>query len=715
MKNKWKIATFVAVDVVVLCFFGFYLVLNLKYKEGRESGDFSVRVLANDSSNSSGSNSTTITCGTNEHESNGSCVCDDGYVSSDGGCVCPEVDVRLESRCSGLYSSPGTPTSDGGNGKCGVEGTYDLHGGTLSKQECSASGFGSVSSGANCGTFTANSSSISGLSCSRTSTITYKVTNSCGNSKSATTSVKIMKGWSSGQKVEVNNPDNVPHPRQSAEDDSDNVAYEECTPSNGAPSVCTRYSRGCGKARLEPSCFEDENGFLWWDYDYKNSSKSLQQYNSQTGQYDAKKGYTKKPDIKKSECYTEFKCSTQYPKSASLETTCNSTGEFSTTDSKIKPYVKKCGVKKGSEIGEEFYRIECNETMKTGFNGPILNSDSYPNSFLYPGTAFKFNYVAKTKVSCEGKWHQKFYEAAKKYVTNYKHEKVKIELDKIGDNSVDDSILQKFSDSALKEGIGEIENSYKNWKLNYFRLGNKEKGVIYDQQPSVTGVKKDEYRFDGNKELGLDLMDGYKNEVDSCPPEGLVTHKNSENVNFTYQVAYTIRMQLPVLYYSGTNKNQYTTTETSGYKTLGRVFPISDIEDYANRNDYKYVVTISNLGLAHKWTNTETCGLTVKDKEIVFRAINLSDPFIQQLDSNHKIGENWKNSKFDFTNIIDKNTWSNASQFNEVRIDQTVGKLIKEELSKQYNSYLGSCATGTDKGTTPQICALYKQAIAGKG
>ena len=81
----------------------------------------------------------------------------------------------------------------------------------------------------------------------------------------------------------------------------------------------------------------------------------------------------------------------------------------------------------------------------------------------------------------------------------------------------------------------------------------------------------------------------------------------------------------------------------------------------------------------------------MKKKDIVFRQVNLSDPFIQKLaNSNHEIGRNWKNDKYDFTKVIDANIWNKSSQYNTVSIDQDIGKVIKAELSSQANSYIGS-------------------------
>ncbi len=684
MNKKWKKITFVVLDVVVLGFFGFYLALNLKYENDEvKSSDFAMKVLANDSSSDdSGSSSSTNNCtGYDQYQKpDGTCdTCGTGRSPNYNhtGCNCDSVSAPTLKKCGTISKNGDNPTN------CDVSDEEDVTC-TTGSPYVSVSGV------------TVTAGDVSSTNCKVNATISCRKKSpapsayNCSDSPASTTTVTVMVPWNTTSKEERVYYGGVVSQSEAEKDNYNKYHKAGCNPPEGGSEMCTIVVRGCGSEppKPQPACYkENSTGFLKWDYDYLNSSKSFQSYNTSTGKWEAKSGYTK-TTIQQEDCYTQFKCSTTYPGKDEKEASCNSTSEFTGS------YVKKCGIKNGDSIGDEFYRIDCKETMKTGFNGPILNDSSKPNSFMYPGTAFKFNYIAKTKIECEGKWHQDFYTKAESYVKDY------IDKKKFKSFHQEDS---GFFDSALA-GVQNVKESYRNWTLNYFNSSfSKETGVIKDQQPTVKGTSKDE------KEFTLEMADGSKTKVSSCGNE-----PNGKNENFTYKVAYTIKMQMPVVYYSDSQKPQYTTVATSGYTSIGRVFPISDIKEYAKRTDYKYNVTISNLGLGHKWVNKETCALGVKEKEIVFRSINLNDPFIQALDSNHEIGENWKNSKYDFTGIIDKNTWSNPSQFNTVTIDQQIGKLIKNELARQYSSYLGSCAKGTDQGKTPQLCALYKQAVAGK-
>ena len=666
MNLKWKRITFIAIDVIVLGFFGFYLALNLKYDDDSSNGDFALKVLDNNSN-------TEVKCGEHQYKTtSGTCVCKNGYTSSGGSCVCSKPNTPSGKGCGTISTNGSVPTT------CTFDqsDTYEI---TVT----SGSSVISVSNGE------IRPLAIKGSTCKVPFSVSIKDVHTCSDgdtaeSDTATITGEVMVPWSGGSQ---GSKCYKYISQATAETNNWSLYTPSCQkdPRCGEGTEwCEIKTRSCGTAPPVPlpHCYDTGYGLLEWALKETVVNNKVQS--------NMPKGWKIATDangqeITKDKCYTQFKCSTKYPGADDKETTCNATGGF-TGD-----YVKKCGIKKGDSIGDEFYRIDCKETMKTGFNGPIFDNES---SFMYPGTAFKFNYLAKTKVECTGVWHQEFYNAAERYVKNY------IDAKKIESFHQEDA---GFYGSALN-GVHAVRDSYRNWTLNYFGSSmNKETGVIYDVQPSIAGVSKDERKFTLEKSTDSEKV------VSSCGSE-----PNGKNVNFTYKVAYTIKMVLPIVYYSNSQQPEYSTTEAIGYEPLGRVFPISDIKNYANNSDYKYKVEVSNLGLGHKWTDKETCDIKMKEKEIVFRSINLTDPFIQQLDSDHQIGKNWKNEKYDFTGIIDDAIWSKSSQYNKVTINQEVGKLIKDELARQYNSYLGSCAKGTDKGLTPQLCTLYKQAVAGK-
>ena len=602
-----------------------------------------------------------------------------------------------------------------------------------------------------------------GSSCKRRVKITCTLENKCGNQNEASMYITIMTGWST--KGEPVNDVPADHPGRVMAEKQERSEYYYID-ENGQWFKYKR-SSPCGSASPTPTpyCMEDtRTGFLYWDYSAQdhpyNYDGKFQKYapyvvdEDGTGRdWVANSPYKYRDDIKTAKkCRTQFGCTNPiYPKaqtvpdpsSLSASSSCNEVNTITTinTDPNDK-YHKHCGVKGGDTIDDRIYSIDCEETMKTAFNGPVWDNK---NSFMYAGTGFKFNYQVKTKVECIGKWHEDFYTKAKTYAEDYldgkkTHHKYEhgVAQSCVKQEGIDEVAEKNWFDSAL-EGMTKIRKSYINWSLKSIYFSQTEaSGEIKDVQPNPTtaGRSKDEYSealelWDSSTGKKMSYNDTKEHPTSECyskTAQGNPTQKGDKGDspdNFSYQVAYTFNFRLPILYY--TKDRTYTTTECTNCQALGRIFPISENEDYAEKetpayvengdnkfvssSGYRYEVKIINLGLKHNWTNTESCDIKMKKKDVIFRSINLTDPFIQKLEaSNHEIGRNWKNDKYDFTKVIDVNTWNKSSQYNTVSIDQELGKLIKAELVNNSNSYLGACANQTSAGQTPQICALLKQA-----
>ena len=638
-------------------------------------------------------------CDTNCHSGTPyNCGCKDSSSKPDceftnGSCSCKTPSSpTLSDGCSGTYSQNGEGC------KMSLSGATEY--------KCSSS-HGNLASVDDNGNVTVVGTPKT-ANCKQNVTISCKAVNGCGkeSTTSSTGDILIMTPWpKTGTDETVGNPDLLKYTMEYSEEHGINVAYE-CAGGGDVPVTCKKYSRGgCGSNPPEPNpyCYEDTNtGFLYWDYNYK-TDRTYQRYVD--GTWVANSPYKYRKDIGSAKaCKTQFGCTLPtYPKDKKVTAECNTTSTISSSDQN---YHKHCGVKAGSTVDQRIYTIDCEETMKTAFNGPVWDNK---NSFMYAGTGFGFNYQVKTKVECEGKWHADFYALALKYTTDY--------LDKHGHTEgVSQDGVNDVADShwyaSAKTGMEDIKKSYQNWSLKsiYFSASKvAANGEIADDQSQVStseGRTKDEYK----EKLELET------EYNSTQPTSECYSKTSSGAptqsvpqDFTYKVAYTFNFRLPLLYYKP--NGGYTTEDCTNCGKLGRIFPISENDDYAGNSKYVYKVDINNLGMNHNWSNNEVCSISMKKKDIVFRQINLTDPFIQKLaNSDHKIGRNWQNNKYDFTDVIDPSIWSKNSQYNTITIDQETGKLIKAELSTNTNSYLGACSKGTATGQTPTICSLYKQA-----
>ena len=685
MKLNYKKLAFVALDIVVLGFFGLYLALNVKYRDDIKTADFRVQRLLDNTSGNTPTPKPKPAC-TSLSSSNG-CT---GSYSKDGTCSVSSIQ----------YGPSGCTSS--GTLSCTVSG----------------SGLGTCSISGSTATFTSTYTGSSSK-CKETATITIS-----NGSLSTTATATVYVPWGTSEKSEC-----IVKGSQISRTDAENKdmgKYHTSPDPNkycpGENNVGYKYvTRGCGKTPPVPQwhCYKDSNGFLWYALKEERKQDTAGEYyiqdNKPSGWTIAKDANGKEIDPK--QCYTKFKCSTNYASGRTVETACNGTheptSEPGTQSNELSGvYTKKCGILYGSTIGSKkadgtesqlFYKITCKETMRTAFNGPIFNND---NSFMYPGTGFGFNYFAKTKVACEGKWDNAFYTAAEKYIKDY--------ISKNFNNSSfqqDDEngkINTAFYDSATS-ALSNVATSYKNWKVDYYGLG-KPSATINDIQPDGKVGKKDWHLFN------LVFEELATEGSSSCGELPNGTLKPS----FTYQELHNIRMKLPTLWYDKSAKyvseidNQYKVKEctSSDPNCLGRIFPVSDSKEFVG-TDYKYKVNVSGLGMSHNWTNHETCNIIMKTKDVYFRQINLSDPFVQKLNPDRGIGYNWKNSKFSFVNLIDPNIWNKTSEYNMIRITEEDGKNIKTELNTNKGYYTGICSSGS-ASTASTICAKYNQAVNGK-
>ena len=101
-------------------------------------------------------------------------------------------------------------------------------------------------------------------------------------------------------------------------------------------------------------------------------------------------------------------------------------------------------------------------------------------------------------------------------------------------------------------------------------------------------------------------------------------------------------------------------------------------------------VKLSNLGIGQtaminmKDENDPACNISItkRSSSIVYRQIELSDPFLQiQTKKQRSIGQNWKNKKYNFVKIIDSNTWSTNKI---IEYQYEISKTDIEKIKKKY-------------------------------
>ena len=449
----------------------------------------------------------------------------------------------------------------------------------------------------------------------------------------------------------------TPTSKVDANEQSKNIAYEGCTqdPNNGHKWTCSRvWKRGCNVPKEEmPGCYkQNSTGFYYW------------------GLYGGKSDYTFISSITDYKyCVSKFECSTKYPNKADNKTPCNSEGTIGGT------YEKKC---------DTIYKITCDETIKTKFTGPVLDStlESLNNAYLYPGTGFKYRFGATTTVSCKGTFDNNRYTLVENYIKNYANK-----VNGTSSGSLDDM----FYTSAL-DGLKQIKKSYTDWKLNY--------------------------KFDGKIEIRDEVNNKVLTTVSLVPTSGGDTKivekcgslPNGTIKDFTYLEKHSFEKQLPMAYLTRDGKVVYQVGEgapCTNCEPLDYKFFISDNKDYVNSNNYHYIVTATSLGYGKYATDQTKCQIGVLGNEIIYRHIDASDPFLLKTKPDRPIGANWSNSKYDFTKIIHTNVWSKSSMYNKITLTKEDNLKIQGETRGNASYYVGACTKGT-ASSLDTICAKLR-------
>ena len=109
-----------------------------------------------------------------------------------------------------------------------------------------------------------------------------------------------------------------------------------------------------------------------------------------------------------------------------------------------------------------------------------------------------------------------------------------------------------------------------------------------------------------------------------------------------------------------------------------------------------------NLDFHLKKTNeNDGCSFTANNNgmgDIMFRQIELADPFLKNYDINRGVGRNYLNKTFDFQKIIHEDTWANsqAMEYDYFISKVNIEKIRKDTAEDTKNSYLGKNCYFTD-------------------
>ena len=327
-----------------------------------------------------------------------------------------------------------------------------------------------------------------------------------------------------------------------------------------------------------------------------------------------------------------------------------------------------------------FYTIDCTTSITPTYD--MGNDELYNQSTitLYPGQGFDYNINLKITKQCQGKfdvesWNQVY-------------------------NSISDRLrgLQKDSEewnrnNNLLNELKGVVSTFNKWNATINDSPNIK--LTIDTNPSVE-VSAFEKKIinDGNNDNnrkdapGIKLADGstVSNFTYSNEKNPRIVEYNPPEVKFdAFSGKLATNVSLKTI--SGGNKI-YTNLDTEAGKT------------------YHMTITIDGLADSKKITN-DKCKVKVADKgDIKYRIIDVTNPFVNK---DYEKGENWVNEKYDYTSVIDENTWRNNSLYN-FDLDSDTISSIKRSNSNKSSAYNGGICYQKNKDEGSQyICNVVEE------
>lgn len=370
-----------------------------------------------------------------------------------------------------------------------------------------------------------------------------------------------------------------------------------------------------------------------------------------------------------------------------------------------------------------FYTIECERTISASFDyGDDINQNT--SRILHKGGGFRFGIKVSSVHTCTAKFNKDTWiDAYNKY------------LKKIGyvSSSLVDYV-KRYDYSGWTKAVNKLDAS-KEVKSEVFALWNTLKELRDLVMNDYVGFKPDnKYNEQANIKLTYNVngksVDAQEQLVisDDDFVEGVyTTTTSSKKYDLTSQlknipeyfvitnennprVVKLVPKQVYIDKYLGKGINNDQSNIDGGNK----IYVDYDIDATENNKSYPINITLTGLGSNMSTVINNKCDFKVVDEEIVYRPIDITNPFIN---SDWKIGDNWLNDNYSFTNTIKSNIWSQNSL---LRFDLSSNDIssIKESNNnfRDKYPYLGLCdrITSTNQDEiTRKICNELKRTIDG--
>ncbi len=259
------------------------------------------------------------------------------------------------------------------------------------------------------------------------------------------------------------------------------------------------------------------------------------------------------------------------------------------------------------------------------------------------------------------------------------------------------NLINKTTDAKEKASLQKKLNNLEKSLNNYQELVKNDLEDYVSRFTNQTARLKIYYKSNGTDSIILENKGDIKYQLNCGTP----TKVNDVITNQTCYIYLAKDMQLPTACLEMQDGEQAKCSSSNTQINGGNNFYVKMKEQsgriYVEVNEAGY-----DMG-----TNVETneCNYDVNGKlNITFRQVELADPFLTSYDPKRKIGDNYKNDRYNFSKIIKADIWEKTADYrfslSKINVSQ-----IKKDSGTSTVSYLGTdCRINTDK---KYVCSFF--------
>ncbi len=259
------------------------------------------------------------------------------------------------------------------------------------------------------------------------------------------------------------------------------------------------------------------------------------------------------------------------------------------------------------------------------------------------------------------------------------------------------NLINRTTDAKEKASLQKKLNNLEKSFSNYQELVKNDLEDYVSRFTNQTARLKIYYKSNGTDSIILENKGDIKYQLNCGTP----TKVNDVITNQTCYIYLAKDMQLPTACLEMQDGEQAKCSSSNTQINGGNNFYVKMKEQsgriYVEVNEAGY-----DMG-----TNIETneCSYDVNGKfNITFRQVELADPFLTSYDPKRKIGDNYKNNRYNFSKIIKADIWEKTADYrfslSKINVSQ-----IKKDSGTSTVSYLGTdCRINADK---KYVCSFF--------